>query len=64
MIYLDPPYGIKFGSNWQVAVGEAQRADGAEADLTGEPENDQSLPRHLGTGYSFLPELPTRPALW
>jgi adenine-specific DNA-methyltransferase len=21
MIYLDPPYGIKFGSNWQVSMG-------------------------------------------
>ena len=25
MIYLDPPYGIKFGSNWQVSTRHAPR---------------------------------------
>lgn len=38
MIYLDPPYGIKFGSNWQPRLGKRNVRDGAEVDLTREPE--------------------------
>jgi adenine-specific DNA-methyltransferase len=36
MIYLDPPYGIKFGSNWQVSTRKRDVKDGkAEAILLG-----------------------------
>ena len=28
MIYLDPPYGIKFGSNWQVSTRKREVKDG------------------------------------
>ena len=28
MIYLDPPYGIKFGSNWQVSTRKRTVTDG------------------------------------
>jgi adenine-specific DNA-methyltransferase len=28
MIYLDPPYGIKFGSNWQVSTRKRDVKDG------------------------------------
>ena len=38
MIYLDPPYGIKFGSNWQSRLRKREVKDGAQADLTREPE--------------------------
>jgi len=38
MIYMDPPYGIKFGSNWQSRLGKREVKDGAEADLSREPE--------------------------
>ncbi len=38
MIYLDPPYGIKFGSNWQVSTRRHDVKDGREADLTNQPE--------------------------
>jgi adenine-specific DNA-methyltransferase len=38
MIYMDPPYGIKFGSNWQSRLRKRDVKDGAEADLTREPE--------------------------
>lgn len=31
MIYLDPPYGIKFGSNWQVSTRRRVVADGTDA---------------------------------
>lgn len=37
MIYIDPPYGIKFSSNWQNEVGERTVRDKDE-DLTREPE--------------------------
>ncbi len=38
MIYLDPPYGIKYGSNFQPFVGKRDVKDRADADLTQEPE--------------------------
>ena len=37
MIYLDPPYGIRFGSNFQPETGKRNVTD-READLTREPE--------------------------
>jgi len=39
MIYMDPPYGIKFGSNFQPRVQIANRGVGdGDGDLTREPE--------------------------
>ncbi|HEY3670025.1 MAG TPA: site-specific DNA-methyltransferase [Acidimicrobiia bacterium] len=38
MIYLDPPYGIKFGSNWQVSTRKRDVKDGKAEDLTRQPE--------------------------
>ena len=37
MIYMDPPYGIKFASNFQPEVGQRDVKD-KESDLTREPE--------------------------
>ncbi len=37
MIYFDPPYGIKFGSNFQPEVGKRDVKD-KDSDLTREPE--------------------------
>ena len=37
MIYIDPPYGIKFASNFQPEVGKREVKD-KESDLTREPE--------------------------
>ena len=37
-IYFDPPYGIKFNSNWQVSTLSAKVDDGKQADITREPE--------------------------
>ena len=37
-IYIDPPYGIKYGSNWQMHLHNRTVTDGKDADLTGEPE--------------------------
>jgi adenine-specific DNA-methyltransferase len=38
MIYIDPPYGIKYGSNWQVKLNNRDVKDGSDEHLTGEPE--------------------------
>jgi adenine-specific DNA-methyltransferase len=38
MIYMDPPYGIKFGSNWQVSTRKRDVKDGKLEDVTRQPE--------------------------
>lgn len=38
MIYIDPPYGIRYGSNWQMKLNNRNVKDGDDADLSGEPE--------------------------
>lgn len=38
MIYIDPPYGIRFGSNWQVSTRRRDVRDGRAEDATREPE--------------------------
>src|SRR5690349_3305688 len=37
-IYFDPPYGIKFGSNWQVSTRKLEVKDGKAGDATRQPE--------------------------
>jgi adenine-specific DNA-methyltransferase len=37
-IYFDPPYGIKFGSNWQVSTRKRDVSDGKVEDATRQPE--------------------------
>jgi adenine-specific DNA-methyltransferase len=38
MIYVDPPYGIKFNSNWQVSTRRPNVRDGKAEDVTRQPE--------------------------
>lgn len=38
MIYIDPPYGVKFGSNFQPFVRKRDVSHGDDEDLTREPE--------------------------
>ena len=38
MIYFDPPYGIKFNSNWQPSTKSTNVKDGKKEDITREPE--------------------------
>ena len=38
MIYIDPPYGIKFGSNWQVSTRKRDVKDSKATDATRQPE--------------------------
>jgi len=38
MVYMDPPFGIKYGSNFQPYTNQAEATDGRDSDLTTEPE--------------------------
>jgi len=38
MIYIDPPYGVKFGSNFQPFVRKREVKHGGDEDMTREPE--------------------------
>lgn len=37
-IFFDPPYGIKFNSNWQVSTQSRDVKDGKQVDISREPE--------------------------
>ncbi len=37
-IFMDPPYGIKYGGNWQIKLNTRDVKDGSDEALTGEPE--------------------------
>ena len=37
-LYFDPPYGINFGSNWQVSTRKRDVKDGKAEDVTRQPE--------------------------
>ena len=60
MIYIDPPYGIKFGSNFQPEVGRREVKDGRDEDLTREAETVKAYRDtwHLGISsyLSYLRE--------
>ena len=38
MIYIDPPYGVRYGSNFQPFINNRDVKDGKDEDLTQEPE--------------------------
>ncbi|MEZ5643619.1 MAG: hypothetical protein R3E99_00380 [Burkholderiaceae bacterium] len=62
-IYFDPPYGIKFNSNFQWSTTSRDVKDGKADHITREPEQvkafrDTRLPRR----HPFLPDLSARPA--
>jgi len=42
MIYIDPPYGVKFGSNFQPFVRKRDVENGRDGDMTREPEMVQA----------------------
>ena len=42
-IYMDPPYGIKFGSNWQVSTRKRDVKDGKAEDASRQPEQVQAF---------------------
>jgi adenine-specific DNA-methyltransferase len=42
MVYMDPPYGIKYNSNFQPRLGDTEVKDRKDDDLTREPEMIQA----------------------
>lgn len=61
MIYMDPPYGVKFGSNFQPFVRKRDVVHGDDEDMTREPEMVQAFRDtwELGT-HSYLSYLRDR----
>ncbi|WP_456609688.1 site-specific DNA-methyltransferase [Blastococcus sp. SYSU DS0619] len=61
MIYIDPPYGIKFGSNWQVSTRKRDVKDGKLEDAAREAEQIRAFRDtwKLGT-HSYLSYLRDR----
>lgn len=55
MIYLDPPYGIKFGSNWQVSTRNKDVKDGKLDDAVREAEQIKAFRDTWAKGiHSYL----------
>jgi adenine-specific DNA-methyltransferase len=63
MIYIDPPYGIKFGSNWQLSTRKPLVKDRAE-DLSRQPEQVRAFRDTWKLGiHSYLSYLRDRIAV-
>ncbi len=63
-IYLDPPYGIKFGSNWQVSTRRRDVKDGKAQDATRQPEQIRAFRDTWELGiHSYLAYLRDRLAV-
>ena len=61
MVYIDPPYGIKYGSNFQPFVNQREVKDGKDEDLTQEPEMIQAFRDTWELGiHSYLTSLRDR----
>src|SRR5215216_6191994 len=63
-IYIDPPYGIKFGSNWQVSTRKRDVKDGSAGDATRQPEQVRAFRDTWKRGiHSYLSYLRDRLAV-
>jgi len=63
-IYIDPPYGIKFGSNWQVSTRKRDVKDGKAEDATRQPEQVRAFRDTWKLGiHSYLAYLRDRLAV-
>ncbi|MGH7745586.1 MAG: site-specific DNA-methyltransferase, partial [Candidatus Dormibacteria bacterium] len=61
MVYIDPPYGIKFGSNWQVSARNRDVKDGRLEDAAREAEQIKAFRDTWELGiHSYLPYLRDR----
>lgn len=64
MIYMDPPYGIKFGSNWQVSTRKRDVKDGKLEDASREVEQIKAFRDTWELGiHSYLTYLRDRLAV-
>ena len=63
-VYMDPPYGIKYGGNFQPFVHKRDVKDGSDPDFTTEPEMIRAFRDTWETGiHSYLSYLRDRLAL-
>ena len=62
MIYIDPPYGIKFGSNWQVSARNRDVKDGKLEDAAREAEQIKAFRDTWELGIHSYLVVPARPA--
>src|SRR5262249_20477347 len=63
-VYFDPPYGIKFGSNWQVSTRKRDVKDAKAEDLTRQPEQVKAFRDTWQLGiHSYLTYLRDRLAV-
>lgn len=61
MVYIDPPYGIKYNSNFQPFVNKKDVKDGNDADIPAEPETIQAFRDTWELGiHSYLTHLRDR----
>ncbi|BBY09613.1 site-specific DNA-methyltransferase [Mycobacterium marseillense] len=61
MVYVDPPYGIKFGSNWQVSARKRDVKDGKLEDAAREAEQIKAFRDTWALGiHSYLAYLRDR----
>ncbi len=61
MVYIDPPYGIRYGSNFQPFVNKRDVKDGKDEDLTAEPEQIKAFRDTWELGiHSYLTHLRDR----
>ena len=63
MVYVDPPYGIRYGSNFQPFVNRQDVTDGRDEDLTSKPETIRAFRDTWELGiHSYLTYLRPRQA--
>ncbi|UUF00532.1 hypothetical protein NDY24_04185 [Xanthomonas hortorum pv. pelargonii] len=60
-IYFDPPYGIKFNSNFQWSTTSRDVKDGNVGHITPRAGAGKSVSRYVARWHSFVPNLFTRP---
>ncbi len=63
MIYIDPPYGIKFGSNWQVSARKRDVKDGKLEDAAREAEQIKAFVCMAWSNVSALTQAAIRAEL-
>jgi adenine-specific DNA-methyltransferase len=61
-IYIDPPYGIRFNSNFQWSTTSRDVKDGKQGPHHPRARAGQSLSRHLARRHPLLPDLSARPS--
>ena len=62
MIYIDPPYGIKFGQQLAGVSAQARRQGRQARGRVARGRADQGVPGHVGARDPLVPHIPARPA--